>query len=86
MDLDDIWLFIAIDNVLNADRFVEKLQNICIHTIGPNPEIGRQREEIAAGLRSFPYRDYLILYRIDSDYVGIVRVVHGSREIENLEV
>ncbi len=46
--------------------------------------MGRARPELPSGLRSFPVGNYLILYRPTDYGVEIVRVVHGSRDIEAL--
>ncbi len=84
LDLKHIGIYIARDNLMAALQFVDILKNCCTNTIGENPEIGRQREDVAAGLRIFPCRDYLVLYRIKPDFVEIIRVVHGSRDVESL--
>ena len=57
---------------------------MCQGTLANNPRIGRRREEVAPALRSFPFQDYSILYRPIDDGVEIVRVLHGSRDIERL--
>ena len=48
------------------------------------PLIGRARPELGSDLRSFPVGNYIIIYRPISDGVEIVRVLHGSRDIESL--
>ena len=50
------------------------------------PYAGRSRDgDLRTGLRSFPVRDYLIIYRVDSDeLVMIIHVVHGSRDLDSL--
>jgi toxin ParE1/3/4 len=49
-----------------------------------NPQLGRARPDIAADCRSFPVGRYLILYRLISDGIEVVRVVQGSRRLEDL--
>ena len=46
--------------------------------------MGRSREELVPKLRSFPVGNYVIFYQPISDGVEIVRVLHGSRDIESL--
>jgi toxin ParE1/3/4 len=46
--------------------------------------MGRERNDIAPGLRSFPVGKYLIFYRLIDEGLEIVRVLHGARNIENL--
>jgi toxin ParE1/3/4 len=42
---------------------------------------GRDRTELAEGLRSMAYRERLIVYRIDDVEVRILRFLHGRRDI-----
>ncbi|MEI6082843.1 MAG: type II toxin-antitoxin system RelE/ParE family toxin [Verrucomicrobiota bacterium] len=46
------------------------------------PELGRQRDELASGLRSFPANSYVIFYRIAADELQIIRVLHGARDVQ----
>ena len=39
------------------------------------------REDIAPGLRSFRFGEYLILYRARPDEIEIVRYVNGRRDL-----
>jgi toxin ParE1/3/4 len=48
------------------------------------PLFGRARDELKAGLRSFVVRKYIVFYRIWQDTPVVVRVVHGSRDLEAL--
>ncbi|HEU0022447.1 MAG TPA: type II toxin-antitoxin system RelE/ParE family toxin [Dehalococcoidia bacterium] len=81
-DLDEIWLYIAQDSPRNADRFVARIYRTCHQTLVSNPRIGRGREELAAGLRSFPLGDYIIFYRSIGGGVEVVRILHGNRDID----
>ena len=82
-DLTDIWLYIAEGNPENADRFISKIHEKCL-MLAQSPHIGRQRDELARGIRSFPIKRFLIFYRINEDMVEIVRVLSGYRDIEQL--
>lgn len=46
-----------------------------------NPELGKKREEIKPGLRSFPKAEHIVFYRILKNRLRIVRVLHGSRDL-----
>ena len=47
--------------------------------------MGRARDEdLRSGLRSFPVGEYVIIYRILDEDILILRVLHGSRDIEAL--
>jgi toxin ParE1/3/4 len=82
-DLLDIWDFIAEDSEAKADRFLDVL-NQKLQAIAQMPGMGRRREELAPGLRSFPVRNYSLFYQITEDGIDVVRVIHGSRDIEAL--
>jgi toxin ParE1/3/4 len=83
VDLDEIWLYIAADSVKAADGVIDGMNEEC-HLIADNPGMGREREDLAPGLRSYPYGNYLIVYRESDDGVEIARVVHGSRNLKRL--
>jgi toxin ParE1/3/4 len=82
-DLDSIWLYVAAETPLAADRLIDRIharcQNLAVH-----PRLGPARPEIAADARTLVEGDYLILYRVRAEDVDIVRVVHGAREIAGL--
>jgi toxin ParE1/3/4 len=48
------------------------------------PLFGRARDELKVGLRSFVIRKYVVFYRIWQDTPVVIRVVHGSRDLEAL--
>jgi toxin ParE1/3/4 len=82
-DLADIWWFIAQNNEPAADKIIttitKKFDELVV-----SPGMGRKRNELSPGLRSFPIGKYLILYQPIEDGIEIVRVVHGARDIEEL--
>lgn len=82
-DLEVIWITIAQDNPVAADRFVDRLLHSCRKLVAA-PRIGRPREELAPGMRSLPVGNYLIFYRADRSGIEVVRVLSGYREIEDL--
>ena len=46
--------------------------------------MGRLRNEVAPFLRSFPVKNYLIFYRPIDEGIEIVRILHGSQDIETI--
>ncbi len=52
-DLDEIWLHIAQDKVSAADRFIDLLTSK-FPRLAATPLMGRARDEIKPGIRSFP--------------------------------
>lgn len=83
-DLTDIWLYISERSVAAADRVVEEIDRVC-QVIANNPEIGRERPEVGAGLRSFVAMSWIVFYRIDGDTIQVVRIVHGARDLDAVE-
>ena len=51
--------------------------------LADNPGLGVQRQEYL-GLYKFPVDDYLIFYRPSADGIDVIRVLHGSRDVENI--
>jgi toxin ParE1/3/4 len=82
-DLLQIWVRIAEDNFDAADKFVDEI-NDRLEDIAEMPGLGRARDELAPGLRSFPVGDYLLLYRATDTGSELVRVVHGARNLRGL--
>lgn len=83
-DLDEIWRYIAQDSPEMADRFIDRLLATCHDTLAPSPRIGKSREELAPGLRSFPVLPYLLFYRPIEDGIEIARILHGRRDVTAL--
>ncbi|KJZ25417.1 type II toxin-antitoxin system RelE/ParE family toxin [Tritonibacter mobilis] len=52
--------------------------------LAENPQAGRTRSELAASIRSFPYKAHVIFYVIERDEVIIARILHGARDIDVL--
>jgi toxin ParE1/3/4 len=85
-DLDSIWRYIALQSGSYevADRFIDAIVERFL-LLAEYPHIGRARDEdLRPGLRSFPVGDYIILYRMHDQHVLILRVLHGSRDIQAL--
>lgn len=82
-DLDEIWDYIARDNVNAADRVLEQLAEkfslLAIHKL-----IGRQEDRFGRGVRVLPHNAYLIFYLSDRDPIEIVRVIHSARDIPTI--
>ena len=44
--------------------------------------MGRPRDDLRPGLRSFTVGDYVIIYTIENEDVEILHVLHGRQDIE----
>lgn len=83
-DIEQIADYIARESGLaQADRFLTRL-DAKFSKIAKFPNLGRQRNEILPGLRSFPMEQYLILYILVNQDVDILRVVSGYRDLSAL--
>jgi toxin ParE1/3/4 len=80
-DVEGIVAYIGRDSphyaALTAERIVESVERL-----GEFPLQGRVVPEFDdPDLREVFWRDYRIVYRVESDRVAIVAVVHGARRI-----
>lgn len=84
-DLDDIWYYVAKESgsVETADRMIDRITET-FYLLATHPHLGRRREDLRAGLRSFPVGRYIVFYRIAGKDVLILQVMHGSRDIATL--
>lgn len=90
-DLISIYRYYAREaGYATADRFLATAETIFQHT-ADQPHIGMRYEHdhpALAELRLFPvtspFQAYLIFYRLSSDGVEIVRILHGARDIPSI--
>ena len=82
-DLQDIWLNIANDNFNITDEFIDSIYDKCKQLLD-FPESGRNRNEIAIGLKSLIFKNYIIFYRIESNDIEIARIINGFRDIDSI--
>lgn len=79
-DLEGIGDYIARDNPRRARSFIVELRQQC-NKITTNPAAYRARPELAEGLRSCAYGNYVIFFTVESDALRIVRILHGAMDI-----
>ena len=90
IDLNDIWESIAMprdiyhsadsDNVLAAEKFADKFEQLC-GLLPDHPEIGLERDELHAGVRSVRFHRYVIFYRSRGESVEVLRVLPAMRDV-----
>ena len=80
-DLIAAWSFIAGDNIDAADQFLDRVASIG-RKLAQWPGLGKARPELRRDLRSFPADNYLVYYRVRTDVIEIVRVLHGRRDVD----
>ncbi|HUT24093.1 MAG TPA: type II toxin-antitoxin system RelE/ParE family toxin [Sumerlaeia bacterium] len=81
-DLEEIGLYVAMDDYDASLRLVERFFR-AFDLLADSPKMGRNRPELG-GVRSFPFRPYVIFYREAHEGVEIARVLHGARDIPSL--
>ena len=83
-DLKSIHDYISKDSKVYASRFVEKLMSR-VDQLETNPKSGRIVPEFnIETLRELIEGNYRIIYKIDSDFIGIVRVHHSARQLRSM--
>jgi plasmid stabilization system protein ParE len=81
LDLDDIWEYIAKDNLDAADQWISNLFD-AFDAIGATPGIGHKREDLTSyPVLFWPVGAYLVIYRATSRPVEIVALTQGGRDI-----
>jgi len=83
-DLQQIWAYIAEDNPVNATKFLEQVDEK-LKKLAESPFIGRQRNELFEGLRSFSIGRYIAYYIPLTQGIDLVRILHGSRDLGETE-
>lgn len=83
LDLLDLWDYIADDSSDRADAFLDRIEDK-LQTLAQNPGLGRRREELLAGLQSFPIGSYVVFYRAIENGIEVIRVLHGSRDLAEI--
>lgn len=82
-DLVAIWRHVASDNMSAADRLLDTIESGC-DRLRDFPHMGPSREDLRSGFRMLVITGYVVLYRALEDRIQIVRVVHGSRDLDAL--
>lgn len=79
-DVLDVWEYIAEDSLVIADRWVEQLDQQ-LYLLSTQPMLGRARDELSPGIRSFPFGRYVLFYEPLPDGIDLVRVLHAARDL-----
>ncbi len=82
-DLTDAYAFLAGQSPKSADRLLDEVE-VVVDLLIEFPGLGRPRDELRAGVRSFRVRRFrhLIFYRVTADAIVLLRILHGARDIE----
>jgi plasmid stabilization system protein ParE len=83
-DLQDIWMYIARDNSVAADRVDAAFYDM-FETLAKNPYMGHKRDELTQQPVCFwPVFSYQIVYDPESSPLTILRILSGYRDIESI--
>ncbi len=79
-DLDEIWEYIADDNIEAADRVLADIHAV-LRTLAASPQIGHRRPDLTARPLRFHVarNEYLVAYAPDEKPLWVVAILHGRR-------
>jgi toxin ParE1/3/4 len=82
-ELSNIWNYIAHEsgNLVAADGVIDAITER-FYLLAEFPYMGRARDDLRSGLRSFPVGQYVIIYTIDNDDEQILHVFHARQDIQ----
>ena len=84
-DLLEAWLYVAEDSLDAADRLVDQIEAEA-RTLILQPKMGRARDELATGLRSWPTSmPYTVFYFADAQGIAVARVLHHARDLPAID-
>jgi plasmid stabilization system protein ParE len=78
-DVDEIWEYIAFDNLAAADRVIAEIEK-ALDNLVAFPHQGHTRTDLTnRPLLFIRVRDYLIAYAPDEKPLWVIAVMHGHR-------
>jgi plasmid stabilization system protein ParE len=84
-DLDEIWSYIAEDDVIAANRVESAILSAC-GNLARHPKLGSKRSEITPLPVRFwtvtRYPNFIVVYRPDTEPLQVVAVLHGKRNLK----
>lgn len=82
-DLTEAYAYLADLNPASADSLLDEVE-LVVQLLAAFPEIGRPREELRPGVRSFRLRRFrhVLFYRLTQDSIVLLRFLHGARDIQ----
>jgi len=83
IDLSEIAIYIGKDNPAAAERWLDGIDRL-LGLLAANPAMGEAVDHLASGMRRHTFGRYLLFYRPRPDGILLYRVLHGSRNIEDL--
>ncbi|MGB5614461.1 MAG: type II toxin-antitoxin system RelE/ParE family toxin [Sedimenticolaceae bacterium] len=82
-DLEAIWVYTVEQwGVEQAERYLKSLF-ACFEDLAENPQLGRQRDEVKAGYRSFPQGRHVVFYLVVPAGIEVMGIVHQSADVDS---
>lgn len=84
-ELMEIWatIFERSGSEESADKAITRIA-LKFATLADFPKMGRSREELGAGVRSFPVDRYVIFYRLVTDGIEMSHILYGSQDVSQV--
>jgi toxin ParE1/3/4 len=79
-DLLAIAIYVAEQSPGRAAVLVRRLRERC-RILERLPFAGRERPELGLGVRGLLERPYLLLYRVGTDAIEVIAVIHSARDL-----
>ena len=84
-DLRELHAYIARDSEMYASGFVERII-LAAERLVEYPNSGRVvPENNDHSVREILYQHYRIIYRVRTEYIEMLTVIHGARDLEELD-
>jgi plasmid stabilization system protein ParE len=82
-DLDEIWFYIAKDNVTAANKLEDQFLE-AFELITTTPQIGTQRKDLLdVSVRFWVVHSYYIIYNPDTNPLQILRIMSSYKDLKN---
>ena len=86
LNLESIKNFIAQDSQYYAVELIEKIFG-AVEKLSVFPRLGREVPEIKKeNIREIIYGNYRILYRIDSEVLFVIAIIHAARDLNQIKL
>ena len=82
-DLEEIWFYFSETSEDTADKVLRQITEKFPKLLEFS-QIGKERNDLLIGLRSFPAGKYIIFYQETDSGIEIVRVIHSSRDVRQI--
>ncbi len=81
-DLQEIWRYTFEQwGIEQAERYLGALFT-CFEDLAANPQLGRERDDIKAGYRSFPQGRHVVFYTVGESSIQIIGIVQQSADVD----